>query len=211
MMFEVISQEEFTKSANGLGFKKNGQYFQKDGKDLKLTITYLEGEISTQIIQTLKNQFERNGIKLVEKKIPTTPDSTTTAQQESFTDIVNNRNFEAILTGIDLTPDPDIYNEWHSSKVDPPGLNLSGYSNKFTDQTLVNARLIDTQEERKKEYFKFQVRFFEETPAIYLINPGIKIFLSNRILNTKSNDVAESDYFYESMLSWEINPKYKFN
>ncbi len=86
-------------------------------------------------------------------------------------DILRPRNYQALLYGEVLGADPDLYAFWHSTQTRDPGLNLSLFKDRESDQLLEEARKITDREARGRLYRKFQERLIQEVPAIFLYSP----------------------------------------
>jgi len=87
-------------------------------------------------------------------------------------DFLIQRNFDAAIVALEVPGDPDPYSLWHSSQVDSPGQNFSGWSNFDADQLMEAARTLVELEDRKRLYFRFQEIFNEDVPAIYTYAVG---------------------------------------
>jgi peptide/nickel transport system substrate-binding protein len=82
--------------------------------------------------------------------------------------IVNNfpdtSNFQALLIGQTVPPDPDQYPIWHSGQI----TNFTGYRNTRIDSLLERGRQTDDQRKRIEIYTDFQQFFSEDPPVIFL-------------------------------------------
>lgn len=81
------------------------------------------------------------------------------------------REFEAALVEIDTGPDPDPYPFWHSTQIQPPGRNVSGYSDPALDDVLQRGRGTTDVERRKDLYRLFQGALIAAAPAVPLYTP----------------------------------------
>jgi peptide/nickel transport system substrate-binding protein len=81
---------------------------------------------------------------------------------------VDKRNFDAVLLGWSLSPDPDQYDIWHSSKTRPKEFNFVTYSNAEVDAVLEKARRTFDRAERKAQYDRLQEILDEEQPYTFL-------------------------------------------
>jgi peptide/nickel transport system substrate-binding protein len=83
-------------------------------------------------------------------------------------DFVDKRNFDAVLLGWTLDPDPDQYIIWHSSKTGPKEFNFVTYANAEVDELLEKGRRTFDRELRKRTYDLFQEILVEEQPYTFL-------------------------------------------
>jgi peptide/nickel transport system substrate-binding protein len=196
---QVPDAEGFVKRVESLGYVKNGDYYEKAGVRLHLTLTYLSGEIRGKIATQIQSDLKQVG---VEVKLNIIGETNTTADQ--FINIVNNRDFEVLLTAVNQFQDPDVYSEWHSTKRTPPGLNLAGLNSKIIDLSLVEGRIDPNQEKRKSNYIRFQKNFIQEVPAIYLINPAVVSYYSPHLANVEQSTINEIQYKYQNISNWEV-------
>lgn len=79
----------------------------------------------------------------------------------NFPDI---NNYQALLVGQQIPPDPDQYTLWHSTQ----NTNFTHYKNPRIDALLENGRKISDQNERKAIYQEFQQFLLEDSPAVFL-------------------------------------------
>jgi len=135
----------------------------KDGKPLQFTILTNNGnkqraDSATIIQHRLKAIGVNIDVRLVEWS----------AFIENF---INKRNFEAVLLGWSLSPDPDQYSIWHSSQTGPRQFNFLTYSNPKVDAALVAATRTFDRSERKKHYDIVQEEIYRDVPMIFLYAP----------------------------------------
>lgn len=76
--------------------------------------------------------------------------------------------FQVLLSGQSIPPDPDQYPLWHSTQSQT---NLTGYVNVKVDKLLEDGRKELNQDIRKKIYIDFAKRLVEDAPAIFLYYP----------------------------------------
>ncbi len=136
---------------------------EKDGKPFKFTILTNQGNeqrILTAIV--IQSQLKAVGIDVQVR----------TVEWAAFIkEFVNTGRFDAVILGWTITPDPDIYDVWHSSKAQGGGLNFTQYINKEVDSLLEAGRDTANMQERKEFYHKVQEIFAEEQPYCFLFVP----------------------------------------
>jgi peptide/nickel transport system substrate-binding protein len=201
----------FTKILEDTGYKKNGDYYEKDGLKLGFKLTYLVGETRDKVANEIQAQLKSAGIEVVLNKIGDfDPDSkemvsfNPRVEIEKLNNVVTSRDFEVLLTTINQYQDPDRFNEWHSSRSASPGINLSGFNSAKADAYLVEGRLETDTVKRKDAYLKFQKVFIQEVPAIYLMNQGISTYYSPDIKNVERGMINDIEYKYERISQWEV-------
>lgn len=135
----------------------------KDGRPFRFTILTNQGNsqrIATAAI--IQQRLRTLGIDVKIRVI----------EWASFvTQFIDKRNFEAVLLGWTISPDPDIYDVWHSSKTGPKELNFIGYKNAEVDRLIEVGRRSFDQETRRKAYWRIQEILSEEQPYTFLYVP----------------------------------------
>lgn len=211
---QVLNIADFTKKIETQGYVKNGDFYEKNGIKLGFTLTLLNGEtrnnIATQIQKDLKSAGVNVNLKVIGSE-KSEQDSVLKRQLSDgrseitqINDVVNNRDFEVLLTAVNHFQDPDVFSEWHSSKIAAPGLNLADFSSKVGDITLVEGRIEQDQEKRKSNYIRFQHIFMQEVPAVYLMNPANMSYYSPRISNIVADIINDTQYKYQNISDWVV-------
>jgi len=135
----------------------------KDGNDLSFTILTNNGnkqraDTATIIQQRLKGVGIEVKVRLVEWS----------AFIENF---INKRNFDAVILGWSLSPEPDQYSIWHSSQTGPRQFNFLTYNNPKVDDALIAATRTFDRAERKKFYDVVQEQIHADVPVVFLYAP----------------------------------------
>ncbi|PIR59462.1 MAG: hypothetical protein COU69_00130 [Candidatus Pacebacteria bacterium CG10_big_fil_rev_8_21_14_0_10_56_10] len=84
-----------------------------------------------------------------------------TVRVQNFPDTTN---YDVLLIGQEIPPDPDQYGLWHSEQSS----NFTGYKNTRIDALLEKGRVTTNRTERKALYQEFQQFFLEDAPAVFL-------------------------------------------
>ena len=85
---------------------------------------------------------------------------------------------DVAFTGFETSPDPDLYDFWHSSQVG--NLNIAKFKDPRADRALEEGRQNATYETRKEHYAIFQDAIAVKIPAIYLYHPGEYLYNSTK-------------------------------
>ncbi len=107
-------------------------------------------------------------------------------------EFIDKRRFEAVILGWSISPDPDQYDIWHSSKTGEKEFNFIGYSNPEVDELLEKGRRTFSIEERKKAYFRIQEILAEELPYIFLYVPDATPIVHSRFKGIKPSPIGIS-------------------
>ncbi len=84
--------------------------------------------------------------------------------QIKITNFPDTSNFQVLLIGQEIPPDPDQYQLWHSEQP----TNFTGYKNTRIDNLLEKGRQTFNTQERTEIYQEFQQFFLEDAPAVFL-------------------------------------------
>lgn len=121
--------------------------------------------------EQIKKEWEAFGKLAVEKckssgdiKDKTLCPNTQIAVTINITNFPDINNYQALLVGQQILPDPDQYFLWHSTQ----NTNFTHYKNPRIDALLENGRKTTDQNERKAIYQEFQQFLLEDSPAIFL-------------------------------------------
>jgi peptide/nickel transport system substrate-binding protein len=164
----------------------------KDGKPLSFTILTNQGNqqrlLTAQIVQQrLKHVGIDVKIRIVE-------------WATFLKEFVDKGRFEVVMLGWSTSPDPDMYDVWHSSKTNPSELNFIGFKNAEVDRLLVEGRGTFDIEKRKRAYFRIQEILAEEQPYTFLYVPDALPVVSARI---RGVEVAPAGIGY-NQIKWYV-------
>ncbi len=81
---------------------------------------------------------------------------------------IDKRNFDAVILGWSLSPDPDQFDIWHSTKTKPKEFNFVSYANTEVDALLEKGRRTFDRAERKQHYDRLQEILDQEQPYTFL-------------------------------------------
>lgn len=172
---------------------------KKDGKPLKVKLSYENSPEFSIIANKLQEQWANIGVDLEVEVIE---------GDDSSLKLVNSHDYDVLLYGINIGPDPDVYAYWHSSQIDnksPIHLNLSEYSSKVADLALESGRTRIDPVLRAAKYKPFLEAWQKDSPAIGLYQPRY-LYVSNQIvygLDPKTINTP-SDRFNDVHL-WMVN------
>ena len=146
------------------GFKKGKKgILEKNGRPFEFTLLVNQGNLSRLLAaQIIQRQLSQIGIKVNIRVM----EWTTLIHQ-----FIDTRRFEAVILGWATTPDPDLYDIFHCSKIKSPGLNFVSYCNPELDKLLEEGRYTLNKEKRKKIYYKVQEILAEDQPYTFLYIP----------------------------------------
>lgn len=161
-----------------------GKWRQKNGEFLIIRLSTVDRNENRIVAEAIKKYWEDIGVKTELEVLPAS---------QMQTEVIKNRNFDALFYGQVLGGDPDPYAFWHSSQTGTDGFNIANFSNKEVDQLLEDARLTSDVAKRQEYYKKFQEIIAEDEPAIFMYSP-VYIYVQN----TKLKGFAVKDILLPS-------------
>jgi len=167
----------------------------EDTVHLEVSITTINDPTLLKTAQILKEQWSKVGIKT---NIITVD---TSNLRES---VIRSREFDILLFGTMLTRTPNPLVLWHSSKVDEPGLNLSGFENDDADDLLEKIIAETDKEERREMLYEVEEIIQSEYPGVFLYNPGITYSVSEKINGINEGFLVNSSQRFDNIDNWYI-------
>jgi peptide/nickel transport system substrate-binding protein len=154
------------------GWKEKDGVLVKDGQPFEFTVlTNAGNDARAKTAAILQQNLAEVGIRM---KIRT-------VEWAAFiNEFIDKRKFDAVILGWNITPDPDQFDIWHSSKTGPKELNHVGFANPEVDRLLDEGRRTFDLEKRKNAYFRIQEILAEEQPYVFLYVPEALPVVQNR-------------------------------
>lgn len=167
----------------------------KDGAQLEMTITTLEGSDFSRIAVLIQDKLRTGlGIKV----------NVVARKAADMQPVLLQHNYEALLYGIALGVDPDVFAYWHSSQAVADRFNLSLYKSDVADQSLEAGRTRPDVSLRAVKYKPFLEAWSKDVPAVGLYQPPIFFVTKSTIFNFDPVRLnSTSDRFY-NVHNWRI-------
>ncbi|GMT43863.1 MAG: peptide-binding protein [bacterium] len=163
----------------------------KDGKQFSFTVVTNQGNNERKYAALLiQSDLKKIGIKMNIRIL----------EWQAFLNLVNSRNFDAVLLGWQLSPDPDQFSIWDSSQNKPGGFNFVGYHNKTVDRLLERGRKTMNRKQRKIIYQKINKIIFNDKPYLFLYSPYSIVVIQKRFKGIKKE---KAGIFYH-LVDWYV-------
>jgi peptide/nickel transport system substrate-binding protein len=169
----------------------------KDGKPLKFTLTASDSKEYRAICKLLQQQWRTSGVD-VQLQFQ---DST------NFQSTLSSRQYDAVLYGISIGADPDVFVYWDSSQADVRStnrLNLSEYKNPIADNSLEAGRTRLSPELRVIKYKPFLQAWQQDAPAVGLYQPRVLYLTNGAVAGLTDHPVNSASDRFNNVQNWEI-------
>ncbi len=134
----------------------------KDPLDLIIKLTTVDQMENSKAVAIIKENWEAVGVQTNLEIV---------SKDKIRQNIIEPRQYEALLFGQVINTNSGPYPFWHSSQTKNPGLNLSILANKDIDKYLEEARAAKSAAEKNEPLKNFQKKLTETNFAIFLYNP----------------------------------------
>ena len=180
----------------GWAVSQNG-FRTKDGKQLSFTLTASDTPEYRNVCKLLAQQWRAIGVNL----------HVQFQDASNFQSTLASHDYDAVLYGISIGVDPDVYVYWDSSQADLRAanrLNLSEYKNATADVALEAGRTRLAAPLRAIKYRPFLQAWQHDAPAVGLYQPRSLYLTNGAVAGFTDHTINSSaDRFY-NVQNWEI-------
>jgi peptide/nickel transport system substrate-binding protein len=170
---------------------------QKAGKDLTFTLYAQNTSDYSAITGYLQKAWNSLGVK-VEVLLQNDAD---------MQGVVSRHDYAALLYGISIGTDPDVFAYWHSSQASPNSparLNLSEYQSKVADISLEAGRTRSDPAVRAAKYAPFLKAWRADAPALALYQPTFLYVTRGKVFNFEPQSLNGITSRYANVENWMI-------
>jgi peptide/nickel transport system substrate-binding protein len=203
-VFPPLSKEDRERSAHALlekaGWKRTSDtsFYTKQTKEkqeqvLSISISTVDVPELTITAQKIVRAWRENGIDASLQVFDIADFSQT---------VLRPRRYEALLFGLQIGHENDIYAFWHSSERNDPGLNLALFVDGTTDTLLEQLRTTQDKTTHKEMEQTIFTRIQEDIPAIGLYTPDFLYLVSPKIHRVSLHDIAEPQERFDTVHTW---------
>ncbi len=170
----------------------------KNGAPLQIKLVTQSNSQYSKVAESIKEQWEKVGARVQITEV----DAATL--QQSY---IRPRKYDALLYGINVGLDSDVYSYWHSAQAADPGLNLSAYASTAADKALEGGRTLQDKPTRAAKYKSFVSAWVADNPAVMLYSPTYIYGVSKGVKGITMHKLGEpTDRFY-NIESWAVRSK----
>lgn len=183
-------------SADGWLFGKDGLRY-KAGTILSFRLTAADTAEYHMVIQRLQKDWLAVGVQVVPEYLSTS----------DFQGTLSQHDYEAVLYGISIGVDPDVFAYWDSSQADIRSsnrLNLSEYKNGTADAALEAGRTRLDPALRVVKYKPFLQTWQQDNPALGLYQPRSLYITNGRVDGLIDHTLITPTDRFSNVQNWEI-------
>ncbi len=148
----------------------------KDKVKLSYILTTQDTSSYKTVADELKKQWAKIGV-----------DVTIAPQKDNeLQSLIAQHSYDALLYGISIGPDPDVFAYWHGSQADlrsPNHLNFSKYTSVQADKALEAGRTRSDAAARTIKYKSFLEAWINDAPAVSLYQPRYLYVVRDPLFN----------------------------
>ncbi len=148
----------------------------KDGQPLRFEFLMPSGSAEVEAIGTVfKEALAKIGVDMNIRQL----------EWATFVDRVQKLDFDSMIMGWQLDPEPDPYQIWHSSQAVKNGSNYPGFCNAEVDQIIEQARKEFDHNKRVALYHRMSEIIHDEQPYTFVFCPKARYVVDKRFQNVK--------------------------
>lgn len=169
----------------------------KDGKPLVVHSISGTNAEDRMVISQIQSQWEKLGVKLENQSLNST----------ELENSMNSYDYDALLYGISIGVDPDVFAYWDSSQADlraASRTNLSVYKNAVADSSLEAGRTRINPALRTIKYRPFLQVWQQDNPAIGLYQPRYLYITHGYVGGLNEHTINRGTDRYGNVQNWEI-------
>lgn len=125
-------------------------------------------------------------------------------QNDLNLEVIRPRKYDALLFGLVVGRDLDLFAFWHSSQRNDPGLNIALYANIATDKYLETARKELDPEKRRAQAERAATEIQGETAAIFLYAPHFTYVHEPQLHGVSIKTVSVPSDRFAGMEDWYL-------
>jgi peptide/nickel transport system substrate-binding protein len=182
--------------AAGWTVGKNGVR-SKGGQPLRFTLTAANTPEYRSVTRQLQQQWKAAGVDLRVQLLG----------GGDFQNALTYHNYEAVLYGIAIGPDPDVFVYWDSSQADIRStnrLNLSEYKSSQADTAIESGRTRLDPGLRAIKYKSFLQAWQQDSPALGLYQPRMLYLTNGPVAGFNDSSLNSAADRFNNVQDWQI-------
>ncbi len=169
----------------------------KDGKPLAFDLYAENSKANTIISSGLQSAWRAVGVQV----------NLVLQNGSDFQTVLAEHTYDALLHGIAVGVDPDVYVYWHGSQADArltTRLNFSEYSSAVADEALQSGRTRTDAALRSAKYKPFLEAWRVDAPAVALYQPQFVYTTQEPVYNLTAHQITTATDRFSNVEEWMI-------
>jgi peptide/nickel transport system substrate-binding protein len=168
----------------------------KAGQPLSFTLTAADTPEYRYVTSLLRGEWQQLGVKLNVQLL----------SASDFQTALDNHSYDAVLYGISIGTDPDVFVYWDSSQADVRSsyLNLSEWKNPDADNALEAGRTRLDPALRVIKYKPFLQAWQQDAPALGLYQPRLLYLTNGNVAGLADQNINTAADRFDNVQNWEI-------
>ena len=190
---QILDQAGWTKGPDGIR--------AKNGKPLTFILSAQDTSNYSKAAQFLLQTWTKLGVKAQVSYF---------SQDELQGSVIANHDYDALLYGISIGVDPDVYAYWDSSQASITSqghLNLSEYKSATADQAVEGGRTRSDPAIRAVKYKAFLTQWTKDLPAMPLYQPNYLYITRGQVFNYERKSANSPADMYYGADNWMVRQK----
>lgn len=190
---QLLDQAGWMRGTGGIRFK--------NGKPLSFILSAQDTPNYTKTAQYLLQAWGKLGVKA---------QVSYSGGEELQGSIIANHDYDALLYGVSIGVDPDVYAYWDSSQASITSqghLNLSEYKSSAADQAIEGGRTRSDPAIRAVKYKAFLTQWTKDLPAMPLYQPNYLYLTRGSVFNYERKSANAPADMYYNVDQWMVRQK----
>jgi len=190
---QLLDQAGWTRGAGGVRYK--------DGQPLSFTLVTQDTAEYSRVASFLQSQWQKLGVKVSVQYY---------SGSDLQTQVISSHGYDALLYGISLGVDPDVFAYWDSSQASLTSqghLNLSEYKSSTADQALEFGRTRSDPNLRAIKYQAFLTSWKNDAPALAMYQPNFIYITRGPVYNYERKAANTPEDRFYNVNEWMIRQK----
>jgi len=187
---QLLDQDGWTIGPKGIRTKSN--------QPLAFTLSAADTPEAHMVTQALHNEWQKLGVQMhVQLQTPS-----------DFQSTLSYHSYDAVLYGISIGVDPDVFVYWDSSQADLRSanrLNLSEWKNASADASLEAGRTRLDPSLRAIKYKPFLQAWQQDAPALGLYQPRMLYITNGPVAGLPTHAINTLPDRFDNVQNWEIH------
>jgi peptide/nickel transport system substrate-binding protein len=172
-------------------------YWQKGDDLIEFTLTAQATPDFIDVATNISDQLSRQGVVV----------SLDLRDESQMQEVLSGHSYDALLHGIAVGVDPDVFAYWHSSQGSAGSmnrLNFSQYNSAIADEALEAARTRQDGDIRAVKYEQFLSAWQDDAPAVSLYQPRYYYIYRGKLHNFEPKSINSASGRLANVHNWAV-------